>query len=73
MAQSAEDFAKRPEGWEVSLAPSGNHVAMAVPTPDGMETRLEVVELATGKSEIMRFGRQQHVSDWWSRAPRWSH
>jgi dipeptidyl aminopeptidase/acylaminoacyl peptidase len=63
MAQSAEDFAKRPEGWEVSLAPSGNHVAMAVPTPDGMETRLEVVELATGKSEIMRFGRQQHVSD----------
>lgn len=59
----AEDFAKRPDAWEVSLSPSGNHVALAVPTPDGMETRLEVVELATGKSQIMRFGRQQHVSD----------
>ena len=30
-----EDFAKRAEAWEVSLSPSGNHVAMAVPTPDG--------------------------------------
>lgn len=58
-----EDFAKRAEAWEVSLSPSGNHVAMAVPTPDGKETRLEVVELATGKSQIMRFGKQQHVSD----------
>jgi dipeptidyl aminopeptidase/acylaminoacyl peptidase len=58
-----EDFAKRAEAWEVSLSPSGNHVAMAVPTPDGKETRLEVVELATGKSQIMRFGKQQHVAD----------
>lgn len=32
---SVEDFAKRAEAWEVSLSPSGNHVAMAVPTPDG--------------------------------------
>ncbi|MEO6227934.1 MAG: alpha/beta fold hydrolase [Thermomonas sp.] len=36
---------------------------MAVPTPDGMETRLEVVDLDTGKSQILRFGKQQHVSD----------
>ncbi len=59
----AEDFAKRPEAWDVSLSPSGNQVALAVPTPDGTETRLEVVDLATGKSQILRFGKQQHVSD----------
>jgi len=59
----AEDFAKRPEAWEVSLSPSGNQVALTVPTPDGSETRLEVVDLATGKSQVMRFGKQQHVSD----------
>ncbi|MEO7397393.1 MAG: alpha/beta fold hydrolase [Ilumatobacteraceae bacterium] len=59
----AEDFAKRPEAWEVSLSPSGNHVALAVPTADGMETRLEVLELATGKSQIMRFGPRQQVAD----------
>jgi len=60
---SAEDFAKRPEAFEVSLSPSGEYVAFAVPTADGMETTLEVTRLATGKSQIMRFGRQQHVSD----------
>jgi dipeptidyl aminopeptidase/acylaminoacyl peptidase len=58
----AEDFAKRPEAWEVALSPSGEYVAFAVPTADGMETTLEVTKLATGKSQIMRFGRQQHVS-----------
>ena len=62
-ALSAEDFSKRPEAWEVSLSPSGEYVALAVPTADGMETRLEVTEIATGKTQIMRFGRQQHVSD----------
>lgn len=59
----AEEFAKRPEAFDVALSPSGNQVAMAVPTADGTETRLEVVELATGKSQVMRFGPQQHVSD----------
>jgi dipeptidyl aminopeptidase/acylaminoacyl peptidase len=63
MAQSAEDFAKRPEAWDVSMSPSGKHVALAVPTQDGMETRLEVVDLETGKSQVLRFGNQQHVSD----------
>jgi dipeptidyl aminopeptidase/acylaminoacyl peptidase len=62
-ALSVEDFSKRPEAWEVSLSPSGEYVALAVPTADGMETRLEVTEIATGKTQIMRFGRQQHVSD----------
>jgi dipeptidyl aminopeptidase/acylaminoacyl peptidase len=62
-ALSAEDFSRRPEAWEVSLSPSGEYVALAVPTADGMETRLEVTDIATGKTQIMRFGRQQHVSD----------
>ncbi|WP_374558249.1 alpha/beta hydrolase family protein [Thermomonas sp.] len=60
---SAEDFAKRPDAWELSLSPSGQYVAMAVPTPDGLETRLEVFDISTGKSQILRFGPRQHVSD----------
>lgn len=59
----ATDFARRPEAWEVSMSPSGNYAAIAVPTPDGMETRLQVVELATGKTQVLRFARQQHVID----------
>lgn len=62
-ALSAEDFSKRPEAWEVSLSPSGQYVAMAVPTPDGRETRLEVLDIGTGKSQVLRFGPQMHVSD----------
>ena len=62
-APSAESFAKRPDAWELSLSPSGQHIAMAVPTPDGMETRLEVFDVTTGKSQILRFGPKQHVSD----------
>jgi len=57
-----EDFTKRPEAWEVSLSPSGNHVALAVPIADGMETQLQIVELATGKTQVLRFARQQHVT-----------
>lgn len=59
----AEDFAKRPEAWETSLSPTGQYAALAVPTPDGSETQLQIVELATGKTQAMRFGRQQHVVD----------
>lgn len=62
-ALSADDFTKRPEAWEVSISPSGQYVAMAVPTPDGRETRLEVLDLGTGKSQVLRFGPQMHVSD----------
>ena len=62
-ALSADDFTKRPQAWETVMSPSGEYVAMAVPTEDGMETRLEVIEVATGKTQVLRFGRQQHVSD----------
>lgn len=68
MAQvpSAEDFAKRPEAWEVSLSPDGKHVAITVPSENGLETQLQIVELATGKTRALRFGKQQHVTgiDW---------
>lgn len=60
---SAADFAKRPEAWEVELSPTGNHAAIAVPTADGMETQLHIVELATGATQVLRFARQQHVID----------
>lgn len=60
---SAEDFAKRPEAWEVALSPTGNYAALAVPTADGMETQLQIVELATGNTQVLRFARQQHVID----------
>lgn len=60
---SAEDFSRRPEAWEVSMSPTGMYVAIAVPTPDGMETQLRIVELATGKTQVLRFGRQMNVSD----------
>lgn len=62
-AVSADDFSKRPEAWETSLSPTGSYAALAVPTPDGMETQLQIVELATGKTQVLRFGRQQHVTD----------
>lgn len=62
-ALSADDFTKRPEAWEVSISPSGQYIAMAVPTPDGRETRLEVLDIGTGKSQVLRFGPQMHVSD----------
>lgn len=59
----ASDFAKRPEAWEVELSPTGEYAAIAAPTPDGMETQLQIVQLATGKTQVMRFARQQHVID----------
>ena len=59
----ATDFARRPEAWEVSLSPSGKYAAIAVPTADGMETQLQVLELDTAKTQGLRFARQQHVID----------
>lgn len=59
----ASDFAKRPEAWEVALSPNGTHAAIAVPTPDGMETQLQIVEIDSGETQVLRFARQQHVVD----------
>lgn len=59
----AMDFARQDEVFEVALAPDGKHLAIARPMPDGNETRLEIIEVATGKTQILRFGRLEHVSD----------
>ncbi|KGQ19635.1 Peptidase S9, prolyl oligopeptidase [Lysobacter dokdonensis DS-58] len=65
MAQtSANDFAKRPEAWGASLSPTGEYVAIEVPSADGLETQLQIVKLdGSGKTQTLRFGRMEHVSD----------
>jgi len=60
---SAADFTRRPGAWEVSLSPSGNYVALAVPSQDGLETQLEITNLASGDTQVLRFGLRFHVSD----------
>jgi dipeptidyl aminopeptidase/acylaminoacyl peptidase len=63
-AQSIEDFTRRPELQGATLSPTGEYVALEVPSPDGMETELQVVRLdGSGDTQVLRFGRQQHVSD----------
>lgn len=64
MAQqlSAADFAKYAELDEVALSPTGEYLAMAVPTSDGKETNLHVIKLADGSLvKAMRFGQESHV------------
>lgn len=63
----ALDFAKHSEIYEVELSPDGKHIAIAAPTPDGLETQLQIVEIAGGKTQVLRFGKLEHVSDiYWS-------
>jgi dipeptidyl aminopeptidase/acylaminoacyl peptidase len=57
------DFAKRAEAWGATLSPTGEYVAIEVPTADANETQLQVLEVATGKAQVLRFGRSEHVSD----------
>ncbi|GAA5080279.1 alpha/beta hydrolase family protein [Lysobacter panacisoli] len=60
----AEDFSRHSEVSEVAMSPDGRHVAMAVPTADGLETQLHIVPLDnSGKVQVLRFSKQQHVSD----------
>jgi len=66
MAQQipASDFAKYAELDEVALSPTGDYLAMAVPTPDGKETNLKIVKLADGSEvKTLRFGQESHVMD----------
>jgi len=61
---TAEDFAKHAEVQEVSLSPDGKYIAMAIPSTDGMETQLHIVTLdGSGKTQALRLGRQQHVTN----------
>jgi len=58
------DFAKYAEIDEVALSPTGEYLALAVPTKDGKETHLQVIRLADGSTvKTMRFGQEQHVRD----------
>ncbi|UHQ18234.1 prolyl oligopeptidase family serine peptidase [Lysobacter sp. KIS68-7] len=58
------DFAKRSEAWGATLSPTGEYAAIEVPTADGQETQLQIVKLdGSGKTQVLRFGKMEHVSD----------
>ena len=58
------DFAKNAEVYGVSISPDGKHVAMAIPSADGLETQLHIVPLdGNGEAQALRFGAQNHVTD----------
>lgn len=58
-----DDLARRSEVNEVSLSPTGEYVALAVPTADGMETQLQILKLdGSGDTQVLRLARQQHVT-----------
>jgi dipeptidyl aminopeptidase/acylaminoacyl peptidase len=58
------DFAKYAELDEVALSPTGEYLALAVPTPDGKETNLQIVRLADNSTvKMLRFGQESHVVD----------
>lgn len=59
----AIDFSKHPEVNEVTLSPDGKHLAITSPTPDGLETQMQIVDTQTGKTQVLRFGKLEHVSD----------
>jgi dipeptidyl aminopeptidase/acylaminoacyl peptidase len=60
----ASDFARRSEAWGATLSPTGEYAAIEVPTPDGLETQLQIVKLdGSGSTQVLRFGRMEHVSD----------
>jgi dienelactone hydrolase len=64
MAQQipAADFARYADLDEVALSPTGEYLALAVPSVDGHETNLQIVKLADGSTvKTLRFGRESHV------------
>ena len=63
-APSAMDLSRHAEINQVALSPDGKYVAMTVPTADEKETQLQIVSLdGSGKTQTLRFGRLEHVSD----------
>ena len=58
-----EDLARHPELNEASLSPSGEYVALAVPSKVGRETQLEILKLdGSGSTQVLRFPQKQHVN-----------
>ncbi|WP_133477404.1 alpha/beta hydrolase family protein [Cognatilysobacter segetis] len=59
-----DDLARHAELNEASLSPSGDYVALAVPSKDGKETQLEILKLdGSGSTQVLRFPLKQHVID----------
>lgn len=58
------DFARYAQIDEVALSPTGEYLALALPTPDGKETNLHIVRLADNSTvKVLRFGQESHVRD----------
>lgn len=58
------DFARYPDLDEAALSPTGEYIALAVPTPDGKETQLQIIRLSDNKNvKTLRFGQESHVVD----------
>ena len=58
------DFARYSELDEVALSPTGEYLALALPTADGKETNLQIVKLSDGSTvKTLRFGQESHVRD----------
>ena len=58
------DFAKYADLEEVALSPTGEYLALAVPSTNGKETNLQIFSLAESKTiKTLRFGQESHVMD----------
>ncbi|TWI01055.1 dipeptidyl aminopeptidase/acylaminoacyl peptidase [Luteimonas cucumeris] len=60
---SAETFAKHSEVTEVSLSPTGEYVAIATPRAGGTETQLDIVKIDGGQTQVLSFGKRNHITD----------
>lgn len=60
---SPEDFAKHPEVFEASISPTGEYLAVSVPTADGTESQLKISKLDGSSSITIRLGKKQHITD----------
>lgn len=58
-----EAFAGHARISDIALSPTGDEVALAVPSEDGSETRLEIITLGEGENRAFRFGKRMHVTD----------
>jgi dipeptidyl aminopeptidase/acylaminoacyl peptidase len=61
---SIEDLARNADLSEVALSPTGEYVALAVPTADNRETLLQIVKIdGSAEPKTFRFQKDAHVGD----------
>lgn len=60
---SIEDFSKHSEISEAEISPTGEYVALAVPTADGTETQLRIIKTDGSSTAAVRFGKNEHITD----------